>query len=54
MTDANRDYQRLKDALAEAIELIGEWGAYADTYFQEKWNLAGDIASLRKVLDEVE
>lgn len=41
----------LEFALRDAIQLIGEWGSYADAYFQEKWDLKGDIASLTAILD---
>ena len=34
----------LREKLSEAAEDIADWGAYASTYFQEKWDLAGDIA----------
>lgn len=40
----------LEAALAEAVEDIAAWGAYADSYFKEKWNLAGDLERYRKVL----
>lgn len=44
--------QDLETALAEAITLIQDWGAYADDYFQEKHDLAGDVARLRAVLTQ--
>src|SRR6185437_3455459 len=31
-----------KEALKLACESVKEWGAYADEYFQEKWNLEAD------------
>lgn len=46
--------QDLETALAEAITLIQDWGAYADDYFQEKHDLAGDVARLRAVLTQEE
>ena len=42
--------------LAEASELISEWGAYAESYFQDKHDLAGDVSMFKKYaagLDEV-
>ena len=33
----------LIEGLLDAAESIQEWGNYADAYFQEKWNLAGDV-----------
>lgn len=43
--------ETLTEALREAIDAIDEWGAYASDYFQEKWDLAGQITKLRGVLD---
>jgi len=34
-------------ALEEAAALIHEWGVYANTYFQEKYSLSGDIARIK-------
>jgi len=39
-------------ALERAIDLIGDWGAYASNYFQEKHGLDGDIADLRAILEK--
>lgn len=33
----------LEAALKAAAEDIGDWGAYASQYFQEKWDLAGEV-----------
>lgn len=41
---AEAEVERLRAALIEAAENLATWGAYADEYFQEKWNLEGDIA----------
>ncbi|HAM74174.1 MAG TPA: hypothetical protein DCQ09_00730 [Alcanivorax sp.] len=45
---------KLEEALAEAITLIQDWGAYADDYFQHKHDLAGDVARLRALLTQEE
>jgi hypothetical protein len=37
------EVERLRSLLAEAHEAVSNWGAYADEYFKEKWNLQGDI-----------
>lgn len=37
----------LESALHEAADDIESWGAYAADYFQQKWNLAGDVARAR-------
>lgn len=42
-----KDAERLRGKLLEAAGCIGEWGAYASEYFQEKHNLAGDIAEFQ-------
>lgn len=52
--EARRRVAKLEVALSEAITLIQDWGAYADDYFQEKHDLAGDVARLRAVLTQEE
>ena len=42
---------KLEAALRDAIECIEDWGAYADDYFKEKWDLKGDIARARRALE---
>ncbi|MGI9573859.1 hypothetical protein ACRYJU_07205 [Alloalcanivorax xenomutans] len=49
---ANQRIADLEKGLREAIASIEEWGAYADEYFQKKWDLAGDIARLKALLQE--
>ena len=34
----------LEAGLKDAAASVGEWGAYASQYLQEKWNLTGEIA----------
>ena len=41
---------RLESALTLAIDLVDHWGGYASEYFQQKYNLAGDLATLRAAL----
>jgi hypothetical protein len=41
---------RLRRALEDAKEAVQSWGAYASEYFQEKWDLAGDIAAIDAAL----
>lgn len=50
--EAQRD--RLAAALQDAIECVESWGAYASEYFQNKHDLAGDLARLRAALAELE
>lgn len=40
----------LTTALTEAVEDIGHWGGYASAYFQDRWDLAGDLARYREIL----
>ena len=42
---------QLEAGYAEAIEDIADWGAYADSYFQEKWDLHGGIAKHNDILN---
>lgn len=37
----------LRDGLSQAAEDMAGWGAYASEYFQDKWNLAGDVKRLQ-------
>jgi hypothetical protein len=46
------EVERLREALKEAREDVASWGAYASDYFQEKWNLAGDLARIDAALAE--
>lgn len=47
-------YNKLLGALKEAAEDIEDWGSYAPDFFQEKHNLAGDIAKYRAIIAEAE
>ena len=42
----------LRTGLADAIECIESWGAYATPYFRDKWDLDGDIKRLEAVLEQ--
>ena len=44
------DLRRAREALADAIECVESWAAYVSPYFQEKHDLAGDLARLRAAL----
>jgi hypothetical protein len=46
------EFNRLRALLKEARDDIEDWGAYADAYFQEKWDLKGTIAKYDSVLNE--
>ena len=46
--EAERD--ALREALTDAIECVDHWGDYANQYFKEKHDLAGDVARLRAAL----
>lgn len=41
----------LRDALIRAREDMEGWGSYAGEYFQEKWDLAGDLAAIDTALE---
>lgn len=40
----------LESALADAIECVEAWSAYASDYFKDKHDLAGDLARLRAAI----
>jgi len=42
--------QELVSALSEAVILVGDWGAYASEYFQNKHDLKGDIKRLNAAI----
>lgn len=44
------DLAAARAALDDAIECVESWAAYADAYFQQKHDLAGDLARLRAAL----
>ena len=39
-------------ALEEAVYDIASWGEYADYYFQEKWDLSGDISKIEAAIEK--
>lgn len=46
----------MKRALESVVwggEALGEWSAYAGQYFQEKWNLRGDLARAKENADRL-
>lgn len=42
------------EELKNAKEAIGDWGEYASAYFQEKYDLKGDIERINVVLATLE
>lgn len=54
-TDAIRaERERLRGALQDARECIEAWACYANEYFREKHDLAGDLARIDAALASVE
>jgi len=49
-----RQRDELLVALKYARELVGDWGAYATAYMQEKHDLAGDLDRLDAAISKVE
>jgi len=43
--------EELEASLRDAIEDIEHWTGYADDYFAERWDLAGDLAKHRRTLE---
>lgn len=39
--------ERLRALLAEAADDVADWGEYASPYFQQKYDLAGDVKKYR-------
>lgn len=44
--------EELESALREAIGDIEDWASYADDYFKDKHDLAGDLAKHRRALGD--
>jgi hypothetical protein len=44
----------LAKGLHEAYEMVDSWGAYAGDYFQEKWDLEGDLRQLAETYAKYE
>lgn len=44
--------EALEAGLDDAADCIEAWGAYADSYFRDKHDLAGDIARARALLEQ--
>ena len=42
--------EALCTGLADAIESVKSWGAYASPYFRDKWDLDADIKRLQTLL----
>jgi hypothetical protein len=42
---------RLRDALADAIQCLTDWAVYADPYFQDKHDLHGAFARITATLE---
>jgi hypothetical protein len=47
-----RQRDELRTALERAREDMESWAAYADEYFREKHDLAGDLAAIDKALEK--
>lgn len=47
LRECERDVERLRATLWDAIECVEDWGAYASEYFQNKHRLNDDIARLK-------
>lgn len=46
-TSKQKEINQLQELLSDAADSVEEWGAYVSPYFQEKWDLVGDIARIR-------
>lgn len=52
-TAARAERAEIVAGLRDAREAVAAWGSYADDYFKQKWDLAGDIAKLDSLLSRV-
>jgi hypothetical protein len=51
--ELHTELERLRGALIEAADAIESWGAYAGEYFQQKWDLQGDVTAARNAAGAV-
>lgn len=54
LATARAEITELRAALREAADDIESWGAYASDYFQEKWDLAGDVTKYRALAGQAQ
>jgi chromosome segregation ATPase len=52
IAELERERDALRTALERAREDMESWAAYADEYFREKHDLAGDLAAIDKALEK--
>ena len=53
MSNATELLRRALEALKDAKEEISDWGAYADHYFQEKWDYKGSITQYDPLIENI-
>ena len=53
MSTATELLRRALEALKDAKEEISDWGAYADHYFQEKWDYKGSITQYDPLIEDI-
>ena len=53
IADLQATVDRLRGALTEAIESVEDWSGYASPYFRDKYDVEGQISSLRSVLKNI-
>jgi hypothetical protein len=52
IAELERERDALRAALERAREDMEGWAAYADEYFRDKHNFAGDLAAIDKALEK--
>jgi hypothetical protein len=53
MTKERELLKRALEALSDAKGEIADWGAYADAYFQKKWDYEGSIKQYGPLIEEI-
>lgn len=48
------NFHLILQSLKEAKEMVQTWGAYADKYYQKKWDLKGNIEKLQQAIKAAE
>lgn len=47
-------FYHLLESLKEAKNMVKMWGEYADKYYQEKWDLKGNVEKLEQAIKAAE
>jgi hypothetical protein len=47
--EKDKEIERLRAALLDAVQDIGDWASYADPYYHQKWGLEATLEKYRRI-----